>query len=449
MKESKRKTFNAWMFVVVYAIVGLLGGVSLDTLATYLSASKETASLAASMSIFMGVGFFGAAIVLLFVPKVGYKIIISGACIISIAGLYLVTVTSSNTLLFILSSLLFVGVCLFDAVLPPILSCYTNDKNKNLIFSTALWTNVLGMAAATFGGGELIIGRFASRLGLAKDQAKALSANVDALNSAQSVAYIQAHKDVLLGFIVVAIAALIPVLLMKQKPEDYRDIEKKEHKPLGEKAKEILRVFSSKYVVLWIVYNFMIRFGASLITPYFSVFLSKMGIARNIVSWLVSAQYLAMVIFLLISPILIKKMGRVVCIGGMAFLSIPFMLIIANGAAFGSGMVVAVGSALFLRSGFMNAANTATQSLPMEFVSKELRPAYSSVIFISSGLAQIVSGLIAKPLLFMKYENGYSIAYYITGAIYIVAAVMLLVVFTKKYNRPSSVNQNKDAETAA
>ncbi|MCM1991711.1 MFS transporter [Oceanirhabdus seepicola] len=438
MNESKRLTFNAWMFIIIYAVVGLLGGVALDVLPTYLSVSPETANLAKSMSIFLGLGFLGGAALLLLIPKTGYKFIIGLACIGSMIGLGAVKYVSSVTILAIITGVIFVGVCLFDAILPSFLTCYTTEKNKNFIFSTAIWTNIAGMTIASFFGGTLITWQFSKILGVAYEKAKELTANTDAFSAIQHQAYLDAHTQVLFMFVAVAVIAFIPVLFIKQKPVDYQVVEKKE------KQKFDWSIFANKYIVLFVVYTFLIRFGAGLITPHFSVFLSDMGIARSTVSQLVAYQYAAMVLFVMISPIVIKKLGKVVCLGGMALLAIPFIMLIANGQAFGSAMVPAVGIGLFFRSGFANLSSPVQQSLPMEFVSKELRPAYSSVIFVIMGAAQILAGIFSRSFL-LQLENGYGISYYVTGGIYVVAAVMLLVVFTKKYNRSSSEDQNQAA----
>ena len=189
MKESKRLTFNAWMFIVIYAVVGLLGGVSLDVLPTFLSASPETVGLAKSMSIFLGLGFLGGAGLLLLIPRTGYKFIIGLACVGSMIGLGAVKYVSSVPVLAIITAVIFVGVCLFDAILPSFLTCYTTEKNKNFIFSTAIWTNISGMVLATFVGGKLIIWQFSKILGVGYEKAKELTANTDALSAIQHKAY--------------------------------------------------------------------------------------------------------------------------------------------------------------------------------------------------------------------------------------------------------------------
>ncbi|WBW97164.1 MFS transporter [Oceanirhabdus sp. W0125-5] len=438
MNESKRLTFNAWMFIIIYAVVGLLGGVCLDVLPTYLSISPETVNLAKSMSIFLGLGFLGGAALLLLIPKRGFKFVISLACIGSMIGLGAVKYVSSVPVLAVITGVMFVGVCLFDAILPSFLTCYTNEKNKNFIFSTAIWTNIAGMTIASFFGGTLITWQFGKILGIAYDKAKELTANTEAFTAIQNQAYLDAHTEVLFMFVAVAVIAFIPVLFIKQNPVDYKEVEKKEKKKFD------WSIFANKYIVLFVLYTFLIRFGAGLITPHFSVFLSKMGIARSTVSQLVAYQYGAMVLFVMVSPIVIKKLGKVVCLGGMALLAIPFILLIANGQAFGSAMIPAVGIGLFFRSGFANLSSPVQQSLPMEFVSKELRPAYSSVIFVVMGAAQILAGLFSRSFL-LQLENGYGISYYVTGAIYASAAIMLLLVFTKKYNRSNSDEENAEA----
>ena len=149
---------------------------------------------------------------------------------------------------------------------------------------------------------------------------------------------------------------------------------------------------------------------------------------------LVSLQQVAMVLFMITSPIITKKCGQVISLGGLGLLSIPFMMFIANGKAFGNGGVVVVGLALFMRSGLMNAANPIMNSLPMEFVSKELRPAYNSAIFVAGSLTSTVAGYFTKGFLF-KTNNGYNVAYYITAVIYTIASVIIIVVYKKKYNR--------------
>lgn len=439
MNLEKRARFNSWMFIWSYIVMGVLGGVALDTMVTFLDCSAATKEIAASMSILMGIGFYGGAIMLLTIPFLGYKKVLLFSPFAFIIGMWLITQSQTYAIIYFAAAIVMIGVCMFDAILSPFLTCYTTEENRERIFSTTLWTNIAGMIFGTWSGGFLITYKFAKRLNISFANAKELTEKIKSFSPLQLDAYIAAHKDALLIYAAVGILCLIPILLMKELPEDYRktNTTTKKEKNWG--------AFFNKYIIMFVVFAFLIRLGASLITPYFSVFLSRMGIDRATTSALISYQYLAMVVFIMISPWIVKCIGRVMALGGLALVSIPFMLVIANGAAFGSHMVLAVGIGLFLRSGFMNAAQPVQQALPMEFVTKEARPVYNSIIFIMQGLAQVIAGFLGKKFIFSQ-PNGYGKAYYITAVIYIIASILLIVVYAKKYNRP--IQKNTEAESA-
>lgn len=436
-KELKRFHFNSWIFIISYAFMGIMAGVAFDVLVTFLQ--QVNISTASSFSSFMGMSNFVCAAILILAPKLGYKKIIITGPIMTIVALLAISFMDVSFIYPVATLAILVGVALFDVVLPPYLAAYTTEKERTKVFSRAMYINVIGMALATWFGGTVIVSRFASRLKISSSQASTLTENIKGMTSHQLHEFILSQRDVLLMFVVIATLSLIPLLFIKEKKEDYYE-ETKEKKAFD------WSIFKNKYVVLWLVYFALIRFGASLICPYFSVFLNnELGISRATTSHLVSYQYFAMVIFLLISPWVVKKLGNVIALGGLALLSIPFMLIIANGTVFGSGMVLAVGAALFFRSGFMNCANPIMNSLPMEFVSKNSRPAYNSLIFVAGGVTSIIAGQFTKLFLF-KIPGGYSKAYYITAVIYVLSSVLLIVVYNKKYNRHGQ--DNKEDQTA-
>lgn len=438
--EKKRFSKNNWAFIISYAFMGLMSGVAFDVLVTFLQmVSKTTAE---SFSSFMGLSTFVCAAILLLVPKLGYKKIIIAGPVVVIIALLSISAVNAQWIFPVATLAIMVGVTLFDVVLPPYLTAYTDEKNRNSIFSKAMYINVFGMVIATFFGGSLSVWRLSDRLNIGYDAASKLTEAVDKMSQAQTHQYMLAQRDVLLMFVVVALLSLIPLLFIKERRVDY--VEEAKVEGATTKQKFDFSIFKNKYVVIWLVYFALIRFGASLITPYFSVFLnSGLGISRGVTSQLVSYQYFAMMLFLIISPYVAKKLGNVVSLGGLALLTIPFMIMIAQGKAFGEGMVFMVGLALFMRSGLMNCSNPIMNSLPMSFVPKNMRPAYNSLIFVAGGLTSILAGAFTSGFLFKLPDGqGYSIAYYITGIIYTVASVLLLVVYKKKYNRPEEVEED-------
>ncbi|CAM2922356.1 MFS transporter [Hathewaya histolytica] len=426
-QNIRRLTRNSWLFIITFFFTGALSGIAYDAMTTY--AQEISASVAAGFSIYLGLGTFIAAIILLLVPKLGYKIVLGFSAIVAI-GSFLLTNISNNEVLVTVAVLgVLLAISLFEATLPPYLTAYTTSKNRQKFFSRALYLNVLGMVLSTKLGGLVIVWRFGNRIGKSFNEAKALTTKIAEFTAVQKSAYLLAHKDLLLMCVALGVLCFLPILFIKQEVSDYRTVEKTE-----EKTKFDIKVFANKYVILFLVYTIFIRLGSSLIMPYISIFLGKLGIDRSTVSTISTLQYGAMVIFMIVSPWVVKKIGQVKTLGYFSLASVPFMLLICNGKAFGPLMTPVVTMSFFLRSGFMNAAYPVSNSLPMEFVEKDYRPAYNSIIFVTTGVCSILSGIFAKTFLF-KLEGGYSYAYYITSVLYATAAIIILVAFTKKYNR--------------
>ena len=171
-----------------------------------------------------------------------------------------------------------------------------------------------------------------------------------------------------------------------------------------------------------------------LFTSYYTVFLNRnLHIDKATSSLLVSISYAAIVLFMLFTPFVVKKMGTVGTICFTVLLSIPFMLIIANGNHFGKAMIPMVGIGLFMSAGLANLGSPADSSLSMMLAPKNLRPAFTSVVNFIAGIVSIISGHFTGSILFTAQE-GYRTAYYIAAALYFVAALVIITLF-KKYNR--------------
>ena len=148
---------------------------------------------------------------------------------------------------------------------------------------------------------------------------------------------------------------------------------------------------------------------------------------------MVSISYAAIVLFMLFTPYVVKKLGTVGTICFTVLLSVPFMLIIANGDRFGKAMIPMVGIGLFMRAGLANLGSPAESSLSMMIAPKHLRPAFTSVVNFMAGIVSIVSGNFTGKFLFATQE-GYRSAYYIAAALYFLAALVMVTLF-QKYNR--------------
>lgn len=439
-----RKIWNISMFIFSFTLSNFISGVIYDTYVNYLQ--EVNIQVATSFWSYYGYATFISAFLLLLIPKIGYKKTLF-LCPISCTFALITILYFKNPLIYSISSLLsLVGLQLHYAILAPFIATYTTLENKTKWYSRTYYIGYSGWLITTYLGGIFTVKRFASRLGISLSQGKELTKYLDKLLPKEKAIYLLANKDILFFTLIISIISIFPIFLLKETIEDYQNNEEKT--PLNIKIKNIISSISNKYALFYIIYWSLISFGMGLFTPYYTVFLNRnLHIDKATSSLLLSISYIALVVFMIFTEKVVKKYGQIVTLGGVSILAIPFMLIIANGNLFGKYMVPAVGIALFFRCGLMNLGYPIDSSLPMELVSKELRPAYSSLIFIISGLASIISGWYTQKFLFIS-QSGYKTAYYVAAAIYLVASIMLFLIFFKKYNRSKPIEDTQELETS-
>ena len=180
-----------------------------------------------------------------------------------------------------------------------------------------------------------------------------------------------------------------------------------------------------------------IQLGARLVAVYVPIYLNNyLHIPRDITSTINTFVQAAMLIGYFFAPFLEKKMGAIVSVAAGTLTCVPVMLLLANGRHLRSGMFlfVIVGILLFLRTGLANATMPIQQEVQMVIVDKDLRPAFTGVVQIAYAVVGVIDGLFTGLYLF-NTTDGYANAYYIAAVIYVIASVLLLINFAKKYNR--------------
>jgi Arabinose efflux permease len=429
MEENFRKRFakNCTAFIIVYAFVGIMSGLIFDVLATYLMAVSPGA--ARSISSYMGFATFVSAFFAILVPKIGYRRIIAFASVVTTASFILVSYIQNQWVIGSAVFLVMVGTALFDVILPPFIAAYTEVENRTSMFTRTAFANVFGTIAGTFLGGPMIVWLLSGKLGIGYDSARLLTKNIAGMNPEQYLCYIDSHRMVLMAFALFSILMLIPALQVKEMPQDY--IAEEADRANG---KTNISGFLNKYVVVFLIYGVIGRFAAGIIAPQVSMYLTKIGINRASVSMIMTLEYVAILICMLFSSKIVGKIGKVNTISLLYLSSVPFMLILANGYRYGSSVEIIVGTALFFRTGLVNAANPAMNALSMELVSKNYRSLYASLACVVQSLAQIGAGMFGSAFLFGR-DRGYADAYYFASILYIAAHVMLLLVFSKRYNK--------------
>ena len=325
-------------------------------------------------------------------------------------------------------------------MLSPYVAAYTGSlKDKSIDWYTrAYYTGYIGYFLTTYLGGVFTVKMFSLRAGIGYGEAKEITAYISEASEALRQAYIRGNEDVLLIVGGISLLAIVPVLLMDERKEDYLEAQH-EHKSFREKTGEVLSLLWNKDAVTYLVYWALISFAMGLFTSYFTVFLNRnLHMDKPTASLLVSISYLAIVIFMLFTPWCVRKMGKVGTDVFTVLMSVPFMLMIANGDRFGQAMVPMVGFALFMRSGFANLGSPADSDLMMTIAPKPLRPAYTALVNFVAGIISIISGHFTGHVLFLQQE-GYRQAYYLAAGLYILAAAILFIGL-RKYNRTDAAS---------
>lgn len=424
-KSDRRYLWNLCMFTVSFVISNLVSGIIYDVYVNYLQ--EVGREVAVSFWSYYGYSAFISAALLLLIPKIGYKALLlfcAATCTAAIGAILFF----DNTYLYALTTLLALsGLQLHFAILSPYIAAYTKKDNKINWYSRVYYIGYSGYFLTTFLGGMVTVKFFSMRGHILYDEARKLTEYIEDMAPDIYNAYLQGNKDVLLLTGILSALAFIPVCLIKEQRSDYQMTAPKEKIALSQKISMYRRAIFNKYTMTYLIYWAMINFGMGLFTSYYTVFLNRnLHIDRATASFMVSFSYLALVLFMLFTPYIVKKIGQVNTLGGVSLLSIPFMLIIANGDKFGALMIPVVGFALFMRSGLVNLSYPVDSSLSMEIVDKQLRPIFATVINVVAGLASVVSGWVTGNILFVTQE-GYRTAYYIAAVFYAVGCTLLLI----------------------
>lgn len=440
---DSRWKYNCAIFIVSYIFMGAVTGITNDSYISYLNLTVP--NVVKALPMYTSIATFIMAMTLLLVHKLGYKKIILFAPI-ALIGALLSCIYSSNAKVILISNILVnIGAGMFDFIYPLMFTSYTPKEKRISMFSRVMYCNLISQSLLTFLNGKVVVWKFSRYLGIDYNQASTLSENASKLNSTQMSYYINSYRFALWIAIIFTVLALICLVFLRERVEDYRESEEEIIARKAEKKFDF-KIFLNKHIIMWVVIFSIIRFGALLITPYFPIYLNNfLHISRGTVSTIITLQTLAMVLGFLAAPYLEKKLGSIVTISASMILCIPLMIIMANGAMLGGNIAWIIGGVLFLRSGFANASNPIQQSLPLTFVPKNLAPAYSSFILVSNSIVGIFAGIFARYSL-LKTDAGYGRAYYIASALYFIASILLLIIFTKKYNRGLSESEIKEHE---
>ncbi|WP_185903743.1 MFS transporter [Hathewaya massiliensis] len=432
ISDIKNSSKDAKLFLLAYFLWALQGGAYWTAYMVLIQESFGTVQLGSMMAVSTLFSAISAIPVGILNNKFGFKKMMIFGTIFNTLFMVLTLYTKSFILLLVFTAFQGPPAAATDVLSAPLINASTTEKQRSTIYSLMFAGYWLIVAITSSLSGRIIV----------------------AIQSGMNIPEFAAYKYFFILVCAVSMISIIPLLMLSNiKIEVEKKKENKKKKSLGESFKEI----ANKDVLIYLVYVGLIGLGLGLFTPFFSNFF-KDGLKLDPVTIgnVMSVQYFAMVIGMLLCPFFEKRFGRITTLGVSSLLSIPFMLIIVNCDKFGSAMIPMLTFAFFMRSGLMNLNMPIMYTIIMEFVEPDKRATVSGLqstfrtglSSVSSAVAGVVMSLPAFSL-FGLTMDGYRLPYYIAGTLYFIAQLILFKVFLKKYNWPAKKETENKEEIPA
>lgn len=429
--EDKRMALNLLLFTIVFALAGAVKSIVGDAYRSYLKISNKTASNELSMLI--GFAMLILVIALLTVKWFGHKKVFIAIAIAMLIGFILPIYYHSYLPIAVSSAVLHLGDKAFDIMMALVIMAYTNKENRIITFTKVIILNVIVEAVVSMFDGKLVVWKFKQLIGTTYDKANALTAHTGKMTPDQLAFYIESYKFVLWIAVAIVIVMIILLAMMKEKKEDYNGVQELTVDKI-EKVRFDKSIFKNKYIICWVVYSVSMGVESNFITPNLAVYFNNiLHISRGATSTILSFKSIGMLVFLLVTPYMVKKMGNIKSFALLIFLSGPVMIAMGMGNVFVPATAIVMGAAIFLRYGFTHAVHPVQDSLQLLLVKKENRPVFLAIITGINAIISIIIGFIGAKTLFTT-AAGYHDLFYGFAVVFILCGIMLYIVFDKKYN---------------
>lgn len=425
---------NVMIYLCIYGILGAVTGITNDAALSYYKIVAP--QLISSLNIFNAATAILMSLMIATVHKLGYRKILLILPPMTAIFMVMTCITKNELIIMFAYTISWTAIGVYDLMYPLMWTSYVPGKIRTKMFSTVMIVNLITQTICTFLGGKAIIWFFSMLQKVSYKEASVLSAQPELMHGNILANYTNSYRILLVITAAVTMLAFILALFIHDIPRDYRSEASENHKTAADKIAMYKKLLNKK-TIMWIMYIAGIQLGARLVAVYVPIYLNNyLHIPRDITSTINTFVQAAMLIGYFFAPFLEKKMGAIVSVAAGTLTCVPVMLLLANGRHLGSGMFlfVIVGILLFLRTGLANATMPIQQEVQMVIVDKDLRPAFTGVVQIAYAVVGAIDGLFTGLYLF-NTTDGYANAYYIAAVIYVIASVLLLINFAKKYNR--------------
>lgn len=429
-----RQKRNVILYLWIYGLLGAVTGITNNAMMSYYQIVAP--KLVTGYNLYGAIGSILLTGVIMLIHRWGFKKILLIAPPITVITLVVSIMTTNVPLIIIMSIISGVSIGIYDFLYPIMFAVYIPRERQTRWMTYVMIDNLLWQSVLTFLGGKAVVYFFGKLQGISYSQASVLSAHQETMHGTMLAHYTTAYKDVILIAVALAALAFLFALAIKDRPVDYRMTASAQAAQKTKWNLQNYRALANKTVFMWLLYMVLVGFGASIVVPYIPIYLNNyLHIARGVTATINTIQTAAMFVGYMAAPFLERKLGTIVSIVATMLMCTPLMIIMANGRLLGSGMMLAVivCIVLFLRSGIANAAMPVQQTLQMAMVDKDHRPAFSAILSLVSAITGILSGLFCTFVLFTSLE-GYAVAYYIAGGLYLIGSIFILIVLKEKYN---------------
>lgn len=150
MKKYEKR--NILFFIISYVINNLASGVLYDTFVNYLQ--EVQVSIATSFWAFYGYATFISALLMLLVPKIGYKKLLLFCSLSTSFAFFGVVFMQKVVILYLATLLALVGVQLHFIMLSPFIACYSEHLGKEGMnwYTRTYYMGYIGYFLATYLG---------------------------------------------------------------------------------------------------------------------------------------------------------------------------------------------------------------------------------------------------------------------------------------------------------
>lgn len=219
----------------------------------------------------------------------------------------------------------------------------------------------------------------------------------------------------LLISIILALAAAVPVLLIREK------------KAKRQKVGALLglrNIRSPGIITKFIIPTALIGFGAGFIVPLFNIFFKlKFAAISEHIGIIFALGSVTLGIGTLVSPVLSNKIGKVKSVVVCQFLSMPFIMLITV-----SPNLALAATAYILRGALMNMAGPINTTLQMELVSDTERATTSGFMIMADNIPRAVTASISGEM--MTVSDFYT-PFLFTTITYFIASSLYFIFFRK------------------